>query len=141
MQDLLDAGLPLPAVNQIAWAPGALRHGKGNAFKPEAQHNETFASLFAWCKAHGVQVNGYSPFGGSGGAKAMLGDPAIKRIAAAHGVGTAQVVLRWNLQHGVEVNPLTDNPAYMKENLDLFGFELSATDMRALDTWQPHTPT
>ena len=49
-QELLDAGLPLPAVNQIAWAPGALRHG--NAFKPAAsgQHNETFASLFAWCK-------------------------------------------------------------------------------------------
>ena len=82
-------------------------------------------------------VNGYSPFGGQGGAKAMLGDPAIVAIAAAHGVGSAQVVLRWNIQHGVAVNPLTDNPQYMRQNLDLWGFELSDAQMRTLDTWQP----
>jgi len=77
MQDLKDAGLPLPAANQIEWNPGITV----KPFVPYP-HAETFASLRAWCVKNGVLVNSYSPFGGNGKAGATFSQPAIKAIAA-----------------------------------------------------------
>ena len=59
MQDLADAGLPLPAVNQIAWQPGALAVDARGTFVPYPRGPETFASLRAWCRQHRVLVNGF----------------------------------------------------------------------------------
>ena len=67
--------------------------------------------------------------GGRGHTAKLLADPELKAIAAAHDVSVAQVILRWNLQRGVVVIPDSANPEHIKENLDLFDFELSAEEM------------
>ena len=53
----------------------------------------------------------------------------ISAIAEAHGVTSAQVILRWNLQRGVVVIPGSSNPDHIRENLDLFSFELTDAEM------------
>ncbi|WP_395242451.1 aldo/keto reductase [Agromyces sp. MMS24-K17] len=62
----------------------------------------------------------------------VLDDPTIARIAAAHGRTPAQVVLRWHVQQGLVVIPKASSPARIRENLDVFGFELGADDLAAL---------
>ena len=77
----------------------------------------------------GITVQGWYPLGGRGHTAKLLADPELKAIAAAHDVSVAQVILRWNLQRGVVVIPGSANPEHIKENLDLFAFELSAEEM------------
>lgn len=62
----------------------------------------------------------------------ILDDPTILRIAAAHGKSAAQTVLRWHLQLGYILFPKSVNPSRMRENLDIFGFALSAEEMAAI---------
>ena len=59
----------------------------------------------------------------------VLGDPVIADIAKRYGVSPAQTVLRWNLQRGVAVIPKSSSEGRMRENRDIYGFELSETDM------------
>ena len=71
----------------------------------------------------------------------LLGDETIVAIADAHGVSSAQVILRWNLQRGIVVIPGSSNPDHIKENLDLFGFELTEEEMEriaSLDRGEKH---
>ena len=77
----------------------------------------------------GITVQGWYPFGGRGHTSELLGDETISAIAEAHGVTSAQVILRWNLQRGVVVIPGSSNPDHIWENLDLFGFELTDEEM------------
>ena len=53
-------------------------------------------------------------------------------IAEAHGVSSAQVVLRWDLQRGIVVIPGSSNPEHIRENLDLFGFSLTDEEMERI---------
>jgi diketogulonate reductase-like aldo/keto reductase len=131
MQDLVDAGLPLPALNQIQWEAGHLE--PGTAFTPYPR-TETFASEYAWCQKHGVLVNGYSPFGGSGQAGKTFSQPSIKALVAERNVSAARIIMRWNLQLGIASNPLATNPAYQKENIDIFGFVLTDAEMACMNT-------
>ncbi len=80
----------------------------------------------------GIVVQGWYPFGGRGYTAELLGDETIKKIAENHGVSSAQVILRWNLQRGVVVIPGSSNPEHIKENLDLYGFELSEEEMKQI---------
>lgn len=80
----------------------------------------------------GIVVQGWYPLGGRGYTAELLGNETIKAIADAHGVSAAQVILRWNLQRGVIVIPGSSNPDHIKENLDLFGFELSDNEMEQI---------
>ena len=57
---------------------------------------------------------------------------AEESIAEAHGVSSAQVILRWDLQRGIVVIPGSGNPDHIKENLDLFGFELTEDEMEKI---------
>lgn len=77
----------------------------------------------------GIVMQGWYPFGGRGYTAELLGDETICAIAAVHGVTSAQVILRWNLQRGVVVIPGSSNPDHIRENLDLFGFALTDADM------------
>ena len=77
----------------------------------------------------GITVQGWYPFGGRGHTSELLGDETISAIAETHGVTSAQVILRWNLQRGVVVIPGSSNPDHIRENLDLFGFELTDEEM------------
>ncbi len=56
----------------------------------------------------------------------------LTQIAKSHNVSVAQVILRWNLQRGVVVIPGSANPEHIKENLDLFDFELTEKEMAAI---------
>lgn len=89
----------------------------------------------------GIVVNGYSPFGGRGHTSELFADEVISAIAEAHGVTSAQVVLRWNLQRGVVVNPGSSDPEHIRENQDIFEFELTEEEMEqinALDRGEKH---
>ena len=89
----------------------------------------------------GIVVQCWYPLGGRGYTAELLGDETICAIAEAHGVSAAQVILRWDLQRGIVVIPGSGNEKHIIENLDLFGFELTAEEMEkiaALDRGEKH---
>ncbi len=81
----------------------------------------------------GIVVQCWYPLGGRGYTKELLGNETITDIAKAHGVSSAQVILRWDLQRGIVVIPGSSSEAHIKENLDLFGFELSDEEMKRIE--------
>jgi 2,5-diketo-D-gluconate reductase A len=87
--------------------------------------------LRAFGAENGIAIEAWGPLGQ--GKYDLLGMPAITGIAAAHGVAPAQVVIRWHLQSGIIVFPKSNSAERMRENFDVFGFELSADDMAAID--------
>ena len=89
----------------------------------------------------GIVVQCWYPLGGRGYTQALLNDETIAGIAAAHSVSSAQVILRWDLQRGIVVIPSSSNPEHIRENLDLFDFELSDEEMKqiaSLDRGEKH---
>ena len=62
-----------------------------------------------------------------------LHEETIEKIAAAHEVSPAQVILRWHIENGTIIIPKSVHAARQKENLDLFGFELTAEEHAAID--------
>jgi diketogulonate reductase-like aldo/keto reductase len=77
----------------------------------------------------GVATEAWSPLAQG----AVLDDPAIVRIAEAHGVTPGQVVLRWHLQIGNVVIPKSVTPERIEQNFEVFGFELGDDEMRAIE--------
>ncbi|MCX4528932.1 MULTISPECIES: aldo/keto reductase [unclassified Streptomyces] len=103
----------VPAVNQIELHP----------LFPQSDLRALHARL-------GVATEAWSPLGQG---KELLTLPVVTGIADKHGRSPAQVVLRWHLQAGTIVIPKSVTPARIRENLDVFGFELDAQDVAALD--------
>lgn len=87
---------------------------------------------------NGIVVQAWFPFGGRGWTKSVLGHPEIAKIAKAHGKTAAQIVLRWNLQRNVSAISGSSNPAHIKENTEIFDFELSDSDMKAIAALDRH---
>lgn len=91
--------------------------------------------------SQGIAVEAWYPLGGRGYTAALLGDETIRRIAAAHGKTAAQVILRWDLQRGVVVIPGSSNPEHIKENISIFDFALTDSEMEqmsSLDRGEKH---
>lgn len=89
----------------------------------------------------GIVVQAWYPLGGRGYVEKMLADPIINEIAAVHGKSPAQIILRWDLQRGIVVIPGSSNPAHIRENIDIFDFELTDDEMKqinALDRNEKH---
>ena len=108
-----------------------------NEIHPYYQEND----VIPFIQQKGIVVEGWYPLGGRGHTAELLGDAVISAIAKAHGVSSAQVILRWNLQKGVVVIPGSSNPEHIKENTQLYHFELSADEMNkinALDRNEKH---
>ena len=103
-----------PAVNQIE-------------LHPTWQQRE----VVEYCKAHGIAVEAYSPM--ARGADLNAGNGTIERIAAAHGVTPAQVILRWHIENGTIIIPKSTHAERQKQNLDLFGFALAPEEHAAID--------
>ena len=82
----------------------------------------------------GIVMQCWYPLGGRGHTAELLGDETIEAIAKTHGVSSAQVILRWDLQRGIVVIPGSSNPEHIKENLDLFAFELTADEMEQINS-------
>ncbi len=108
-----------------------------NEIHPYYQEND----VIPYIQSLGITVQGWYPLGGRGHTAELLGDPVISEIAEAHGVSSAQVILRWNLQKGVVVIPGSSNPEHIKENNELYHFSLTDDEMQrinALDRNEKH---
>ena len=84
--------------------------------------------LRAWHAEHGIATEAWSPLAQA----TLLAAPAIEAIAARHERTPAQAILRWHLQLGNVAIPKTATLRRLRENIDLFDFELSAEDMGTL---------
>jgi diketogulonate reductase-like aldo/keto reductase len=81
-----------------------------------------------FCEREGIQLEAWSPL-----MQGHLDVPEIRALAEKHGKTPAQVVLRWDLQHGVVTIPKSTNAFRIRENADVFDFELTEEDMKVLD--------
>ena len=106
----------VPAVNQIDWSP--------NRYDP---------AVLAGHAERSIVVEGYS-----GLKNTDLDDPVLAKIAAAHGVTTAQVVLRWHLEHDIIVIPKSARPERIASNFDLLGFRLTTDEIATIDSLGRH---
>ncbi len=80
-------------------------------------------------KPYGIHITCWFPLGGAMSNGALLKDPTIIDIAKNHDKTPAQVILRWHIQEGNSVIPGASNPDYIKENIQIFDFELSNEEM------------
>jgi 2,5-diketo-D-gluconate reductase A len=97
----------VPAVNQIEVHP---RH-------PQLDQR-------ADDERRGIVTQSWSPLSRAG----LLADPVLAAIAARHGRTPAQIVLRWHLQQGLTAIPKASHVDRMRENADVFGFDLTEDD-------------
>lgn len=112
MIDLLDHGTVTPAVNQIEFNPNI--HQK---------------DIVDFDRQQGIHIEAWSPLGSG----KLLTNSVVKKIAAAHHKTPAQVELRWGLQHGIIVISKTIHEQRMRENMQIFDFELTPDEMNAID--------
>ena len=101
-----------PAVNQIELHP----------YFPQQEMRAVNAGL-------GILTESWSPLGKR---QAPFTEPPVASAAEAHGVTPGQVILRWQVQLGAVPIPKSATPARQRENLDVFGFELSDDEMAAI---------
>jgi 2,5-diketo-D-gluconate reductase A len=113
LERVLEAGSIVPAINQVE-------------LHPAFQQRE----LRAFQEPLGILTEAWGPLGQAKYELAEL--PGLADIAKAHGKSIAQVVLRWHLQEGIIIFPKSSQKARLKENLDVFDFELSSDDMAAI---------
>ncbi|UUO07326.1 aldo/keto reductase [Blastopirellula sp. J2-11] len=96
--------------------------------------------LLRYCRQEGIAVTAYSPLGApsyvplgmAGADEDLLAEKTIRAIAETHGKSPGQIALRWNVQRGVAVIPKTSRVARLAENLALFDFQLSESEMAAI---------
>ncbi len=121
LSQLMDVTSIVPAVNQIE-------------VHPYFRQSE----LLAVNTELGILSQAWSPIGGitfyrDGSHASTLENPVIGEIAAAHDKTPAQVMLRWHLQQGRQAIPKSVTPSRIAENFDVFGFELTADQLAAID--------
>lgn len=87
------------------------------------------AGLRAWNTEHEIATEAWSPLAQGD----LLEDGTIETIAAHHDRTPAQVILRWHLQIGNVVIPKSATPSRIRENFELFDFQLTEDDMAALE--------
>ena len=104
----------VPAVNQVELHPGFAQD-----------------SMRAYCGAHGIAIQAWSPLGQG---KGLLEHPMIRTVALRIGKSPAQIVLRWHVQRGSAVIPKSVTPARIRENIAVFDFVLSDEDMNAISS-------
>ena len=116
IENLLQNGKIAPMVNPIEFHPG-----------------HTQEATVRYCQAHGIQVQAWSPMGRT----RVLKDPLVQELAQNHGVSAAQICLRYAVQRQIIPLPKASSMERMKQNQDLFSFELTQEEMFRLDTMPP----
>jgi len=126
IQEIIDAGMPLPTINQCPF---------------HIYHSMLQSDLYQYCVANNITFNGYSPLGVPDVnqyqppmAPTPLEDPVVIKIAAAHNRTPAQVMLNWQVSLGIPVNPRCQNKTHMVDNLNIFDFSLSHEEAAILWT-------
>jgi diketogulonate reductase-like aldo/keto reductase len=116
LSELLAEGETVPAVNQVE-------------FHPYLYQKE----LLAFCREKGIVIEAYSP--STHGER--LKDPKLvaiaKKYSSAATKSTAQILIRWGLQHQLVVIPKSSSRRRIFENAEVFDFEISPEDMQLLD--------
>lgn len=85
-----------------------------------------------YCQERGIIITAYGSLGSRRMASQLLDDASLKDIGLPVNKTAGQVLLRWAVQNNVIVIPGTSNPAHMRENLDIFDFELEQSAMEWL---------
>lgn len=114
----------VPALNQIELHPYFSQPD------PRAANAERGILTQAWSPIGGIT---FYPGWADDGRVSVMDDPTIHAVATAHGKTPAQVMLRWQLQHGRSAIPKSTNPGRIAENLSVFDFELSADELASID--------
>ena len=78
----------------------------------------------------GIGLMAWYPLGH--GDKALIGEPVFGELAAKYGKSNAQIILRWHVQSGIIVIPGSKNPDHIRDNYDIFDFELTDEDMKKI---------
>lgn len=102
-----------PMVNQIEYHPGFMQE-----------------ELVSFCEKNGILVEAWSPIGRG----RVLDNPLLIALAEKYNCSVARLCLRWCLQNGVVPLPKSVTPSRIKENIDLFFFEISAEDMDKINS-------
>jgi diketogulonate reductase-like aldo/keto reductase len=113
IESLLHTAEVLPEVNQIEFHPGYMQ-----------------ADTLAFCRAHRMVVEAWSPLGSG----RLLDHPLLVEMARRYGVSVARLCIRWCLQNGTLPLPKSVTPERILENADVFGFSLSDEDMQAVNS-------
>ena len=100
-----------PMINQIEYHPGY-----------------TQDEVVKYCQANGIVVQGWSPLGNG----AVLNDAFLGEMAAKYGKSVAQICLRFAVQNGIVPLPKSVTPSRIASNLDIYDFEISEADMKAI---------
>jgi diketogulonate reductase-like aldo/keto reductase len=101
-----------PVVNQLEFSPWLY-------LKDELQY----------CHQHHIQLQSYSPL--TRGKK--FNDERLLKLCAKYDKTPAQIILRWNIEHGISVIPKSSNKKRLQENFDIFNFSLSKEDVEWMD--------
>ncbi|WP_175988090.1 aldo/keto reductase [Bacillus sp. Marseille-Q1617] len=112
LEDLMSSSNEKPVINQIEC------HPRLNQEK-----------LRAYCQDENIAVEAWSPIAQG----RVLDETILKQIAEKHGKSAAQVILRWHLQNDVVIIPKSVHSNRIKENADLFNFELSTDEMNQIN--------
>ncbi|WP_163859343.1 aldo/keto reductase [Paenibacillus elgii] len=111
LENLLQDSEIVPAVNQVEFHPLLIQQ-----------------ELRTFCKEHKIQLEAWSPL-----MQGNLDLPLLSELAGNYGKTPAQIILRWDLQHGVVTIPKSIRESRIRENIDVFDFTLSDEDMARLD--------
>ncbi|RVW73800.1 Aldose reductase [Vitis vinifera] len=84
------------------------------------------------CKKNGIHVTAYSPLGSSEGGRDLIHDPVVGSIARKLNKSPGQVLVKWALKRGTSVIPKSSNPERIKENIQIFGWDIPDEDFHAL---------
>lgn len=99
----------------------------------EISPKNSFKEIIRFCQERGIVVEAYSPFGRGHLVKELMSDPTLLRISQNHKCTVGQVVLRWIVQQNIVVIPRSTNEQRLKNNLNVFHFQLSEEEMSLID--------
>ena len=104
------------------------------AIRPALLQNETHpyhqsGEMKSHIAQYGTVLESWFPLGGRGNTQILFGDPVIAGIAQAHGVSSAQAIIRWHLQAGNICIPGSSNERHIIEDYDVWDFELTEDEM------------
>jgi len=90
------------------------------------------SDIVQWCRKRGIVIEAWSPLVRG----ERMSEKVLEPLIGSHKKSAAQILLRWSLQQGFVPLPKSVNPSRIEENADIFDFELTAEEMKTLETGQ-----